>query len=149
MSIIRTDVREALAALRRLPAEAQRGAADGMAALEPTLEADLQGVRRHGDVTGATRASYRVYVASAANDGGGAAALDGAEAAERRNPGSAELQDVGGLGSDVAMVASGFTEYLPDLEREGRDNITNFWPARAAEVTQAAATGIRRRLGGR
>lgn len=144
-----TDASTALRALRGLPTVVQAAATAALAARVSRLEAELQATDAHGDVTGATRASYRVYVVSETDDGSSAAA-DGAAAAEVLNPGSSTIVRQGEIGDDVIVVATGFTDYLEHIVTDSggaKDAITALLPAAGSTLSTAAADGISRRLG--
>ncbi|HMQ30014.1 MAG TPA: hypothetical protein PKD53_04765 [Chloroflexaceae bacterium] len=144
------DIRSALAGLRRLPAEAQAGAIPALAGLAEDLTGELQATDVHGDVTGATRASYRAYVVHEADDGSNAAG-EGAAAAEALNPGHGVVARTGSIGDDVILVASVFTDYAEHLatdEAGARDAVGPLITRVGEAAAREAAAGIRRRLGG-
>jgi hypothetical protein len=144
-----TDISRAMASLRRLRAEAEAGAIAGLTAAAPAYEQELAGTRVHGDETGATRASYRVYVVHEGDDGSNAA-TDGAAAADSLNPGHGVRGRHGSIGEDVLLVASVFTDYAEHLatdEGGAKDAVSPFIARYGPQIAQDAATGIKRRLG--
>jgi hypothetical protein len=146
---VTTDPSSAIRALRRLKLDVQAAAAVALDPVAGQLQDQLQGTDAHGDVTGATRASYRVYVVSEVDDGS-AAAADGAAAADAENPGSGIVVRQGSIGDDVLLVATGFTDYLEHITTEqggAKDAISSLIPDAGTSITQAVAAGIRRRLG--
>jgi hypothetical protein len=143
------DISRALASLRQLPAEVQAAAARALGGLGEDLQGELAGTDVHGDVTGATRASYRVYVVSELDDGTNAAA-DGAAAAEALNPGHGVVERHGTIGDDVILVASVFTDYAEFLATENagaKDAVTPFMARYGKVAAQEVAAAIRKRLG--
>lgn len=141
------DLRSVSAALAKLVTLVQQGAVEGLEPETGGIQNQLENTSAHGDETGATRASYSVYVVSPANDGSAEVAA-GAAAAEAKNPGSGVIETAGEIGQNVLMVATGFTDYLTYIEqRAGEDNVSGTMPAQGARLTQAAARGIRRKLG--
>ena len=144
-----TDPRSAIRALRGLAPAVQGAAGAALTAATARLEAELQATDAHGDVTGATRASYRVYVVSETDDGSTAAA-DGAAAAEALNPGRSVIVRQGEIGDDVVVVATGFTDYLDLIATESggaKDAVTALLPAAGPSLAQTVAGAIARRLG--
>lgn len=146
---MKTDPSQALRALRGLPVAVAAAAEAALRARVDALTAQLQATDAHGDITGATRASYRVYVVSETDDGSNAAA-EGLAAAEALNPGHGAIVRQGEIGDDVLVVATGFTDYLEILVTESggaKDAVTSLLPGQGAALSQAAAAGIARRLG--
>lgn len=143
------DIRSALAGLRRLPAEVQAGAIPALSGLAEDLQGELEATDVHGDVTGATRASYRAYVVHEADDGTNAAG-GGAAAANALNPGHGVVARYGSIGDDVILVATVFTDYAEFLaadEAGARDAVGPLIARRGEAAAQEAAAGIKRRLG--
>lgn len=147
---MRTDASQAIRALRALRAQVIVPAAtSALASAAPDLEDQLRATDAHGDITGATRASYRVYVVTPEDDGS-AAAGDGRAAAEGLNPGHGTIVRHDGLGDDVGLVATGFTDYLDDLATQNggaKDAVTPLVPGAGARLTADIARSVRRRLG--
>lgn len=142
------DVSRALASLRALPVEVQAAAITALGGLAQDLEGELAATDAHGDVTGATRASYRVYVVHDGDDGS-AAASDGAAAAEAKNPGHGVVARHGTIGDDVVLVASVFTDYAEHLAVDSagaKDAVTPFMPRYGPAAAAEVAAAIRRRL---
>lgn len=88
----------------------------GLASAARDAEADMRRTRAHGNVTGATRASYRAYaVGPGAPDESGTVGAAVSEVA-RLNPGAEALRDYSLPAGTVGVVLTGFTDYLPDLQ---------------------------------
>lgn len=147
---MRTDASTAIRALRALREQVVVPAASSaLAGSAPDLEQALAATNAHGDVTGATRASYRVYVVTPEDDGSGAAS-DGRAAAEAKNPGRGTVVRHDGLGDDVGLVATGFTDYLEEIVVESggaKDAVTPLVPRYGTALTGEIAAALRRRLG--
>lgn len=144
------DISKAIASLRQLEIEARAGAITALTGLADDLTQELASTRVHGDVSGATRASYRVYVVHEADDGS-ATAADGAAAADALNPGHGVVDRHGSIGDDVLLVASVFTDYAEHLatdEGGAKDAVSPFIARYGPAIAQEAAAGIKRRVGG-
>lgn len=144
------DISRAIASLRQLETEARAGAIVGLTALADDLTQELAATRAHGDVSGATRASYRVYVVHE-NDDGSAAAAAAAGEADALNPGHGEVGRHGSINDDVLLVASVFTDYAKYLATNNGgayDAVSPFIARYGPQIAAEAAQGIKRRAGG-
>lgn len=151
------DDRDLLARLDELMRRIPQGAEDGLAAFAPSAQAQLQATTAHGDVTGATRASYRVFLVGGVHTGA-AEAASGYEAAKaqieaypKRAGGEALSQAVDvALGPDErGLIYTAYTDYQDKLETENAGQKATLGPtlqATAQDATRAAADGIRRRM---
>jgi hypothetical protein len=147
---VKTDISQALAGLDRLKKLALDGAVAGLQGVAGPAAERLRQDAPHGDVTGATRASYSAYVVAPGVDGGPAIRRGLAEA-EARNPGYGQEYSAGAIGEDVVLVTTAFTSYFADLINRNAgeaDQLSLDMINQSPTYTQAAADGIRRKLGG-
>lgn len=88
------------------------------------VQADMQATRQHGDITGATRASYRAYVVGPDIDESQAVS-SALSAVGNLNPGAEAVQDYTLPANTLGVIITGFTSYLPDLQTDnaGRKGI--------------------------
>ena len=136
------NIANVLRALPGLRAHHEQQIRDGLDSVAADAQAILQSTTAHGDITGATRASYRAYAVGPGCDESGEVA-DGVTAVSRLNPGAEALRDYS-LPATFGLILTGFTNYLPKLQFE-------YGGAKAAleptlqiisdEATQAAARG--------
>jgi hypothetical protein len=143
------DTSRAIASLQQLATTVESAVIAELVALGPDLEQELQATRVHGDVSGATRASYRVYPVHDGDDGSSSAA-SGVAAAEANNPGHGTSERHGSISGDVLLVASVFTDYAEIIATEeggSKDAVSPFMARYGAMIAQNLAAAIRRRLG--
>ncbi len=108
------------ALLLHIPAQAEKGLAKQAA----TAQREMEDTSAHGDITGATRASYRAFVIGGSHDGGAEAAAGYAAAqaaiAAHANPhgGQALSQDSGIVLSqdERGVLITSYTNYQDRLE---------------------------------
>lgn len=125
-----------------------RGALEGLQQKAAEITEVMQQTHAHGDITGATRASYFAAAVGLGQDSAAAASASRA-AVELLNPGhsgagSAQIEGVG-------MVISSGTDYQPDLETEDAGAKAVLAPTLQAQYqsnTASAAAGSKARLGG-
>lgn len=118
-------------------------AAQGMASVARDVQVDMQATRQHGDITGATRASYRAYVVGPGSDESAAVAA-AIDAVANLNPGAEALRDYALPDNTLGVIMTGFTDYLADLQKDnaGQKGILaptlQFW---VPELLRGAAEG--------
>ena len=137
------------AGLTRFHDAALDGARDGMRDVAPDLRADLQATKAHGDVTGATRASYGVRVLGR-GETGAAAFADEVAAAAALNPDEVATASVT-ITTDLGAVWDDKMAYAEDRETARAGEKATLGPSTApfgSALTAAAARGSRRALGG-
>jgi hypothetical protein len=133
--------------LRHIPAQAEKG----LARQAGVAEAEMQSTNAHGDITGATRASYRAFVIGGAHTGAAEAAsgLDAAIAAI-----ASAVTDHGGrpasmdsgirLGTEErGVLLTSYTDYQDALEIDNAGAKAVLGPtlqANAQAFTQAIAS---------
>ncbi len=144
------DDKALYAGLDKMLAQVFAGVEAGLADGATVIEADLQATTAHGDVTGATRASYRAFVIGGTHDGS-AEASSGYQAAQSANPRGALKQDSGVvLGSDErGLLLTAYTNYQEFLETKYAGAHAALGPslqAHAQTVTKLAAEGSRKAL---
>lgn len=124
---MRTDISQALAGLNRIPDLVRRAA---IRALQEQAGPAAQRLREdapHGDVTGATRASYSAYVVAREVDPSPAIRRGLAEAAAR-NPGYEQTYRGAPVGEDVVLVYTAFTSYFVDLVNRNAGEVDALTP---------------------
>lgn len=132
-----------LAALDALPAHMAAQAEKGLEKQSAIAEAEMQATNAHGDVTGATRASYRAFVIGGTHTGS-AEAASGYSAAQAANPAGALSQSSGvSLGPEGrGVILTSFTDYQDKLETENAGQKAVLGPTlqqNAQAFTQAVA----------
>jgi hypothetical protein len=150
------------AGLEQLLALTVAGLEAGLAQAANVAEALMHDTHAHGDITGATRASYRVYLIGGEHTGAAEAAsgyaaaeaaISAAEAAGRSHGGQALSQDAGvAVGpSERGLIYTSFTDYQDRLEIDNAGQKAVLGPtlqATAEQNTERAAAALRERLGG-
>lgn len=131
---------------QRIPAQVDRG----LAKQASIAEAEMHATTAHGDITGATRASYRAFVIGGPHTGS-AEAASGYAAAEaaisgHANPhGGHALSDDSGVtlgADDRGVLMTSFTDYIDRLVIDNagqRDALTPTLQRNAQLFTQAVA----------
>lgn len=116
---LRIDDSELLAGLDRLMIAIPTRAEAGLQESADIMQDAMQDTSAHGDVTGATRASYRAFVIGGAHTGASESA-SGLAAALANNPAHALSQDSGvALGADQrGILLTSYTDYQEKLETE-------------------------------
>lgn len=147
------DDKQLEAGLRRMAEAHERAITRGLRRGASQAERILQDTRAHGDNTGATRDSYRVYAdvdADTASASGYAAAQDALAAHGRRGftvEGSAARGSVSVPTGHRAVVYTGFTDYLPSLQRDNAGQKAALAPTlqeTGSGITQTVAEELRR-----
>lgn len=147
---MKTNVRGALKGLKQIRRLAVQGAEEGLQSQVGPTEGRLEATSRHGDATGATRAGYVAYVSGPTLDGSGAVAA-AAGRANDKNPGRGLSESIGDAGDAVVFIATSATDYIDTVitVRGGKmDALTGAVVGREGALLQAAASGIKRKLGG-
>lgn len=141
------DDSELLAGLDALLLHIPQQAEQGLATAAAEAEAAMQATTAHGDITGATRASYRAIVIGGGHTGA-AEAESGLEAAiqaiaqsEVDHGGRPASQDSGiVLGPDErGVILTSFTDYQDDLEQSDKAVLTPTLQEYMLRFTQAVA----------
>lgn len=143
--------------LARIEAGADNGLETGASLMQEALET----TGAHGDITGATRASYRAYVIGPNRDGS-AEAQSGYDAAQEHissyskhglsgHGGQALKQDSGVIlkSDERGIIETAFTDYQDKLEIDNAGDKATLGPtlqAFAQTVTALVANGIRNEL---
>lgn len=147
------DDKQLEAGLKRMAEAHGRAITAGLRRGAAQAERILQDTRAHGDQTGATRDSYRVYAdvdAESAAASGYAAAQEALAAHGRRGftvEGSAGRGSVSVRQDERAVVYTGFTSYLPSLQTDNAGQKAALAPTlqeTAASITGAVAEELRR-----
>ena len=134
--------------LDRMRDTALEGAAGGLDQASGDITRDMQQTRAHGDVTGATRASYSARRVGQGQTGATAHAASVAAAASL-NPGHVASAAVSVAG--IGVIIDSATDYQEDLETENAGEKAVLGPTLTAEhleLTAAAAAGSKKALGG-
>lgn len=134
--------------LDRLHDVALGGAAQGLDQEAGTVTDSMRQTHVHGDVTGATRASYSARRVGLGETGATEHAASAA-AVEALNPGHAASASVQIAG--IGVIIDSATDYQEDLETENAGEKAVLGPTLAAshlELTAAAAAGSKKALGG-
>lgn len=124
--MLQIDDSKLLAGLDRLLAHIPAQAEHGLAKQAELAESEMHATSAHGDVTSATRASYRAFVIGGAQTGDGAAASGYAAAqaaiasATGKRSGHALSQDSGVAldADDRGVLLTSYTDYQDKLEVE-------------------------------
>ena len=141
--------------LARLVQAQSTGIDEGLQEGADVWQADLQSTRAHGDMSGATRGSYRAYVIGnghngAAESASGYAAAQQALTGFAGHAGKALSQSVNvALGTARGILATAFTSYQDKLETELGGAKATLGPsatALAQTFTALVARGVRNRL---
>jgi hypothetical protein len=120
------------------------GAANGLDAYSATITDRMRATNAHGDVSGATRASYTARRVGR-GETGAAAFAQAQAAAEAKNPGKTESGSVA-VGGELGVILDSPTTYQVDLETEHAGLHAVLGPTLQAEanaITAAAARGAR------
>lgn len=141
------DDRELYAGLGRLLPHIDAQAEAGLATIAPVVQSSMQGTTAHGDITGATRASYRAIVIGGSHTGQAEAesGLEAAIAAIAVSPvdhgGRPAMQDSGvTLGpDDRGLLLTSFTDYQDDLEQSAKAVLGPTLQEYLYQITQAIA----------
>lgn len=140
------------ALLETIAGAAEQGLSDGAA----RMQEDLQATTAHGDVSGATRASYRAFVVGGRFDGSAEAASGYAAAAEKladaAHGGQPLRQDSGIVLADDerGILLTSYTDYQDALETELGGEKAALGPTLLQDadlVTQLVAARSREALG--
>jgi hypothetical protein len=133
--------------LNRYLAEVEQRTERTLTAQAQRIEALLKSTTAHGDVTGATRASYTTSViggSSAAQAQASAAFGRAVAVVEQLNPGTSDTAQ-GSIGDDsIGLVLYAPTDYQIDLETERAGQKATLGPTIrlvARDVTEAVARG--------
>lgn len=136
-----------LRAFEKLEQDIEEAIADELTIQCDDVTEQLQATKAHGDVTGATRASYYALTATADDDGGDISGPARA-AANEKNPGHASSETIPSPGPDaIKVVITSGTDYQNKLEEEnaGKKAVVGPEGTRASpELFEAAQRGIRR-----
>lgn len=122
------------------------GGARGLDDLAVSITSDMKATTAHGDITGATRASYVAYRVGLGKDG--TPALDSVDAVGALNPGHAALGTAHIDGALGLIIMSG-TDYQVKLETEQaglKAVLTPTFLAYYLAITQAFAQGAKDNL---
>jgi hypothetical protein len=149
--MITIDDTALLAGLDKLMAHIEAQVEKGLAAQAHAAQADMEATSAHGDITGATRASYRAFVIGGAHDGsteagsGYAAAQSAIASAITTHGGQALSQDSGiHLGPDErGVLLTSYTDYQDRLEIDNAGQKAVLGPTlqqHAQAFTQAVAS---------
>lgn len=141
-------IQDLIRGLDRLHDVALDGAARGLDDAAADITEEMQQTRAHGDVTGATRASYSARRVGRGSSGAAQHAASVAAAASL-NPGHVASASVSVAGLGVLIDSA--TDYQEDLETENAGEKAVLGPTLAAEhpnLTRAAAAGSKKALGG-
>jgi len=147
---MRTNISSALKGLKRLQRLAVEGAEEGLAGAVKGVEDRMKATSVHGDDTGATRAAYVAYVSGPTLDGSGVVE-QAAGRANDLNPGRGLAEPIGTAGGDIVVIATAATDYehiLVSVRGGKMDAITPAIVGEQGALLEAAAAGIRRKLGG-
>lgn len=129
------------AGLVRLDRTIRAALASGLQTGAAKMTAALHATTAHGDVTGATRASYIAY------EGSDGQAFDGAlAAASAANPAHTEQNSIGVRANALVVVATSATDYQVYLERGANAAIGPVFAAGAPALAQAAFDAVRKVL---
>lgn len=134
--------------LDRMRDVALGGVAQGLDTQTDRITADMHQTHAHGDATGATRASYSARRVGQGETGATAHAASVAAAASL-NPGHVASASVTIDG--IGVIIDSATDYQEELETENAGEKAVLGPTLAAahlELTQAAAAGSKKALGG-
>lgn len=129
--------------LQHIPAQAEKGMAD----VATQAQTAMQDTTAHGDITGATRASYRAILIGGSHTGAAEAesGLEAAIAAIAASPtdhgGRPASQDSGVVLTDEqrAVILTSFTDYQDDLEKSHKAVLTPTLQEFMLRFTQAVA----------
>lgn len=132
------------ALLLHIPAQAEKG----LATVAAETQDAMQATTAHGDITGATRASYRAFVIGGTHTGAAEAASGFAAAqaaiAAHANPlgGQALSQDSGVVltPDERGVILTSFTNYQDDLEKSDKAVLTPTLQEYMLAFTQAVAS---------
>ena len=151
------DDTQLLSGLDALLTRITAGVEAGLASEAPAAQQLMQETHAHGDITGATRASYRVFVIGGPHTGSaeaasGYAAAEAAiaanAAAQRGREGHALSQDSGvSLGPDSrGLLYTSYTDYQDKLEVEGKAVLGPTLQQTNEDATRRAAEGSKAAL---
>lgn len=151
--MITHDFTEVFAALARLPAVIEEVNQAGVDAIAPEVRQAMQDTAAHGDISGASHASYRALTATnaVAETASGYAAASAALSGQPDSYGQAVRQDTGIAQTDghTVMVLTDFTSYGADRETAEAGKRAVEGPTLqqySQQITQAIAAASRRRF---
>lgn len=140
------DASQLIAGLAALKENIELGAAHGADDIAPLITDALKDSKAHGDVTGATRASYVAYRVGLGKNG--QEALDSLDAVGALNPGHSahDTVTINGLIGIILMSGTDY-QYKLETERAGEKAVlTPTFQAYYLAITEAIANGIRDNL---
>lgn len=159
---IETDLTGVFAGIEGLLAHVYEGAENGLGNASAYPQSLLEATIRHGDITGATRASYRVFVIGGNHNGSAESASGYADAAQaiaaytargfQGHGGQALSQDSGVTVTSYqrGLLYTSYTDYQDKLETENGAQKATLLPTLLETMqnnTEDAANGIRAKLG--
>jgi hypothetical protein len=134
--------------LTRFQGRALDGAAAGLDEGAGRVTGDMRQTSAHGDVTGATRASYNARRVGRGETGAAQHAASVA-AVEGHNPGHVGSESIA-ITTDLGVIVDSATDYQDQLETQQAGEKAVLGPTIAAAgsgLTAAAAAGSRKALG--
>ncbi len=156
--MINTDLTDVLAGIDRLIDTIYRGAENGLADVAVYAQSLLESTAAHGDITGATRASYRVFLIGGEHNGSSEASSGYAEAQAAISSyvsrgfsghgGQALIQDAGITLTlqQRGLLYTSYTDYQDKLETEKGAQKATLLPTLQATMflaTETAANNIK------
>lgn len=149
------DLTSVLAGLNRMLAVIDEATQAGIDQAAPLVQQAMQDTTAHGDITGATRASYRALTATNASAGAasGYAAAEAAIAGSPVSHGGQALRQPSGVTqgeNELVMVLTDFTDYQDKLETERAGEKAVLGPTlyeHSQDITRTIAGVSKERMG--
>lgn len=156
-----TDLTDVFAKLDALIQRVYQGAENGLASAAVNNQSLLESTNRHGDITGATRASYRVFLIGGSHNGSAESASGYADAQQAiaaykargfsGHGGEALIQDSGVVltPQQRGLLYTAYTDYEVKLVQENagqKDALTPTLIDTMFTNTEDAANGIKDKL---